>query len=240
MEIFAPHNLPGVGMGNLTSIAGTCGLIGLAVTSGMLIAEGILGTVVFVGSAFAVLAAKEDLGGNPALTIVGLAILVVAAVVRSVLGARTRRAIAQLVGAAADAPETRAARAAVSRRDGLAQALAIVSVLLAGALVGFAWAEWNELPFHLGDVESIVGTAVGLVVAGIGGDAAWRFLAGAVRAGGSTVVVGIVVSVVAYALNAASFYVPFVGAVVLAVAIVLALRLRRRTQQKYAGLRILN
>ncbi|MBC7461077.1 MAG: hypothetical protein H7287_06920 [Thermoleophilia bacterium] len=240
MEIFAPHNLPGVGMGNLTSIAGVCGLVGLAVTSGMLIAEGIVGTLVFVASALAVLTAKEDLGGNVEMALVGLAILVFAAILRTVLGARTRRAIRQLAGAAADAPETRAGRAAVSRRDGLAQALTIVSVLLGGALVGFAWAEWNEWPFRLGDAESIVGTVIGLTVAAIGGDAAGRFLAGAVRAGGSTVVVGIVVAVVAYALNAASFYVPFAGAVVLVIAITLAIRLRRRTQQKYAGLRILN
>ena len=91
MEIFAPHNLPGVGMGNLTSIAGVCGLIGLAVTSGMLIAEGIVGTLVFIGSALAVLAAKDDLGGNPELTIIGLAILLVAAILRTVLGAHAPR-----------------------------------------------------------------------------------------------------------------------------------------------------
>ncbi|MBC7461957.1 MAG: hypothetical protein H7287_11395, partial [Thermoleophilia bacterium] len=86
MEIFAPHNLPGVGMGNLTSIAGTCGLVGLAVTSGMLIAEGIVGTLVFIASALAVLTAQDDLGGNVELALVGPAILGFAAILRTVLG----------------------------------------------------------------------------------------------------------------------------------------------------------
>jgi len=240
MEIFAPHNLPGVGMGDLGSIVGVLGLVGLAVTSGMLVAEGIIGTVVFVGSAFAVLAAKPDLGGSVPFAVLALGILLVASVLRYVLGTRTRRAVARLAGAAADAPETRAARAGVSRADALAQALTIVSVLLAGALMGFAWAEWNEVPFRLGDGESFAGIAIGFVAAAIGGDAAWRFLQGSVRAGGSTVVIGIVVAIAAYALNAAAFYIPFAGIVVLALAIVLAVRLRRRTKQKYAGLRILS
>ena len=52
-------------------------------------------------------------------------------------------------------------------------------------------------------------------------------------------IVGVVVCVAAFLLNAASFYVPFVGGVVFVLAIVLALRLRRRADQKHAGLRIL-
>lgn len=240
MDLFAPHNLPGVGMGELVSITALCGLVGVAVTSGMLIAEGIIGSVLFVGASLAVLSSQSDLGGSVVFALLASALLLAAAVARYMLGARTRRTLAKLVGAAADAPETRAARAGVSRADSLARALAITSVLLGGALVGLAWAEWNELPFSVGDAESLVGMAIGFVAAGIGGDAASRFLAGAVRAGGSTTVVGVVVVVVAFALNASSFYVPFTGGVVLVAALVLALRLRRRTQQKYAGLRILS
>ncbi|MCW2950290.1 MAG: hypothetical protein JWN41_1303 [Thermoleophilia bacterium] len=240
MEIFAPHNLPGVGMGDLASVTGVCGLLGLSVTSGMLVAEGIVGTAIFTASALAVLAAKPDLGGSVPFAVLPLVLLLVVAVMRHVLGARSRRLRALLVGAAADAPETRSARSAVSSRDALAQALAIASVLLAGALVGYAWAEWNEVPFQLGDTESIAGVAIGAIVAALGGDAAWRFLSGAVRAGGSSLVVGVVVALVADLANALSFYVPFVGGVVVLATGLLTVRLRRRTRQKYAGLRILS
>ena len=240
MEIFAPHNLPGVGMGNLTSLAGLLGMVGLAVTSGMLVAEGVLGTLVFVASAVAVLSAKPDLGGSPAYSIAALALLVVLLVVRLLLARRAARTTLSLVGSAPDAAETRTARAAAARSLAWSVGLTIASVAFAGALVGFAWAEWNEIPFEIGDTESLVGLGVGLVTAAIGGDAAFRFLQGAVRAGGSSAVVGTVIAVAAYALNTASFYVPFVGGVVLIVAIVLAIRLRRRQERKYAGLRILS
>jgi hypothetical protein len=240
MEIFAPDNLPGVGMGDLESIAAICGLLGLAVTSGMLIAQGALGTLVFAISAVAVLQQKEDFGGSVPASLAIVVFLLLAAAARWLLETRARRASAELAGAAADAPETKAARQAIARRERWARWIAIVSVAWAGAAVGFAWAEWNEVPFRLEDLEAWVGLLLGLVAAAVGGDAAYRFLAGATRAGGSAGIVGGVVVLIAYLLNATSFYVPFLGAVVFVLALVLAVRLRRRQQQKFQGLRILS
>lgn len=240
MDLFSPSNLPGVGMGDLESIAAICGLLGLAVTSGMLIAEGLLGTLVFAISAVALLQEKDDYGGSVPAALAVLVFLLLAAAVRWLLASRARSARAQLTGAAQDAPETKAIRAAVARRDSWGQWLAIISVAWAGAAVGFAWSEWNEVPFRLDDREAGLGLVLGIVAALVGGDAAWRFLQGAVRAGGSTTIVGTFVVVAAFLLNVASVYVPFVGAVVFVLALVLALRLRRRQQQTAGGLRILN
>lgn len=240
MEIFSPDYLPGVGMGDLASVAAICGLLGLAVTSGVLIAEGALGTLIFALSAVALLQEKDDFGGSVPASLAVLVFLLLAAAARFLLAARARRASQALVGAAPDAPETKAARAGVARRERWVQWIAIVSVLWAGAAVGFAWAEWNEVPFRLEDAEAAVGLVLGLFAAAVGGDAAWRFLHGAVRAGGSAVIIGVVVCVAAYLLNGLSVYVPFVGAVVFVLALVLSFRLRRRAQQKYQGLRILS
>lgn len=240
MELFAPEHLPGVGMGDLGSIVAICGLLGLAATSGALVAEGALGTLVFALAALAVLGQKEDFGGSVPAAAAVLVFLLLAAATRWLLAARARRDAAALVGAAADAPETRAVRTTITRRERWAQRLAVASVAWAGAATGLAWAEWNEAPFRLADAEAGIGLAVGIVAAAIAGDAAWRFLQGALRAGGSPVVVGAVVVAVALALNVASVYVPFAGLVVLVLAGILAVRLRRRQQQKYGGLRILN
>jgi hypothetical protein len=240
MDVFAPDNLPGVGMGDLQSIAAALGLVGLTTTSGALLAEGLIGTVRFVASALAVLSEKHDLGGSVPATVIVLALLVLAAVARVLLVRSARAMSAGLAGAAQDAPETRAMVKRAAGREAWAQRLAILATVLGGAVAGFAWSEWNEVPFQLGDTESIIGLVLGVVTAAFGGDAAWRFLHGAVRAGGSTLIVGVVVCVVAYLLNVASVYVPFVGGVVFVLAVVLALRLRRRQQQKYAGLRILS
>ncbi|MEO6867343.1 MAG: hypothetical protein ABI200_04920 [Gaiellales bacterium] len=240
MELFAPDNLPGVGMGSLQSIVALFGLIGLAVTSGMLVAQGLLGTIIFTASALFVLNAKPDLGGAPEAAIAVLVVLVLLAILRLVIGRGAAAAAAGLTGAAADAPETRAARAKIARRGRTTQRLAILAVLITGGAVGFAWAEWNEVPFRLEDLEAVIGLAIGFVAASIGGDAAWRFLQGAVRAGGSVVIVGIVVCVVALLFNAASVYVPFAGLIVLLLAGALSLRLRRRQEKKNAGLRILS
>lgn len=240
MEVFAPENLPGVGMGDLQSIAAICGLLGLAVTAGVLVAEGMIGTILFIASALLVLSQKEDFGGSLAAVILVLAVLSFFVSSRLALAQRARREAEAITGAAADAPETKAARAAIARREAWARRLAFLGVLVAGAAAGFAWAEWNEVPFELADAEAGAGIAIGVVAAAIGGDAAWRFLQGAIRAGGSAPIIGVVVSIVAYALNAASVYVPFVGAVVFVLAALLALRLRRRQQQKYKGLRILS
>ncbi len=240
MELFSPDYLPGVGMGDLESVAAICGLLGLAVTCGVLIAEGALGTLVFALSAVALLQQKQDFGGSVPAALAVLVFLLLAAAARFVIAARARRASAEIVGAAADAPETKAVRASIQRRERWVQWLAIVSVLWAGAAVGFAWAEWNEVPFRLEDAEAGVGLVLGLIAAAVGGDAAWRFLQGAVRAGGSSLIIGVVITVAAYVLNGLSVYVPFVGAVVFVLALVLSIRLRRRAQQKYQGLRILS
>jgi hypothetical protein len=240
MDVFAPDNLPGVGMGDLQSIAAALGLVGLATTSGALLAEGLIGTVLFVASAFAVLSEKHDFGGALPATVAVLVLLVLAAIGRLLLVRSARAVTAGLAGAAKDAPETRAAAKRAAGREAWAWRLAILATAVGGAAAGFAWSEWNEVPFQVGDTESLVGLALGVVAAAFGGDAAWRFLQGAVRAGGSSAIVGVVVCVVAYLLNVASVYVPFVGGVVFLLAVVLAVRLRRRQQQKYAGLRILS
>ncbi|MCZ4495523.1 MAG: hypothetical protein JWM25_106 [Thermoleophilia bacterium] len=240
MDLFAPENLPGVGMGDLESIVAVLGMIGLAVTSGALIAQGTLGTILFVISGIAVLQEKPDFGGSTPAALVIFGFLLVAVAARTILEMRATREEAGVAGLAKDSKETKQLVAAVERRRRMARALTFLAVLWGGAAVGFAWAEWNEVPFRLEDAEAIIGLGLGLLVAAIGGDAAWRFLSGALRAGGSALVVGIVVVVIAYLLNVASFYIPFVGIVPLLLAIWLAIRLRRRAQQKYAGLRILS
>jgi hypothetical protein len=240
MDIFSPSNLPGVGMGDLESIVAVLGLLGLAVTSGMLVAQGALGTLVFSLSAIAVLQQKDDFGGAVPASLAVIVFLLLAAATRWLLETRATRLTARLAGAAADAPETRADRDRAARLARWARGLAIAAVAWTGAAVGFAWAEWNEVPFRLEDTEAILGLLLGLVAAAIGGDAAARFLDGAVRAGGRTLIVGVVVIVIAYVLNALSYYVPFVGGIVFLLTLVLAVRLRRRAQQKYQGLRILS
>jgi hypothetical protein len=240
MELFAPENLPGVGMGDLDSIAAVCGLLGLAVTSGVLVAQGWIGSLVFGASAVVLLQEKHDWGRSPEALGIVLVVLVLSLLARTLLTKAARRETAALAGTAKDDPEVRARAAAIGRREAWVQRMAILGVIWAGAVVGFAWAEWDEVPFVLRDLESGVGLGLGLVAGAIGGDAAWRFLQGALRAGGSSVIVGTVVTFVAFALSAFSVYVPFVGAVVFVLAAVLATRLRRRQQQKYAGLRILS
>jgi hypothetical protein len=240
MELFSPSNLPGVGMGDLSSIAAICALLGVAVTSGALIAEGTLGTLVFAVSALAVLQHKEDLGGSVPAALAVLVFLLLAAATRWLLDTRARRDAASLAGAAADTPETKATKARIDGRERWSRRVAILAVSWAGASVGFAWAEWNEVPFRLEDSEGAFGLALALVAAGVGGDATWRFLQGAIRAGGSPAIIGLVVVIVAWTLNVASVYVPFVGGVVFILALVLAARLRRREQRKYKGLRILS
>jgi hypothetical protein len=240
MDVFSPSNLPGVGMGDLGSLVAVLGLLGMAVTSGVLVAQGALGTLVFSISAVAVLSEKDDFGGSVPASLAVVVLLLLAAAARWLLEVRAARERAALAGAAADAPETKAARVRIVRRERWAQALAILAVLAAGAAAGFAWAEWNEVPFRLDDGEAAAGLVIGLVAASIGGDAAWRFLHGAVRAGGSAGIVGTVLVLLAWLLNAASVYVPFAGGVVFLLVVVLALRLRRRQQQTTGGLRILN
>lgn len=238
--LFSPDNLPGVGMGDLTSVAAVCGLIGLAVTSGALIAQGMIGTVLYVLSATALLQQKDEFAGGDAPFAIGaLVILLIFSALALVFERRARVDAAKLVGAAADTPETKATRAGIARRERWARTLTFAGVAWAGAAVGFAWAEWNEAPFRLEDAEAFVGLAIGLAVALVGGEAAWRFARGAIRAGGNAIIIGVVVVFVAFVANVLSEYVPFVGALVLLVAIWLAVRLRRRTAEKHAGLRIL-
>ena len=113
------------------------------------------------------------------------------------------------------------------------------AALVGTAALGFAWAEWNEPPFALADPESVAGLLGGIAAGMVGALAAHLFVGGSVRAGGSVAIVGAAVATAALALNAAAFYVPFVGYVVLAAAGFVVLRLRRRSREKYKGLRIL-
>jgi hypothetical protein len=209
MELFAPGNLPGTGMGDIASIGGICGLIGLAVTSGALLVEGVLGTILYLLCALAVLGLKNDPFGESA-PMVGIALVAIVAV--SML------------------------RFIIGSRRGL---LAFIAATLGGGAVGYAWAEWNEVPFGF-DSESAVAIAVGCVAAAIGARAAQLFLEGSIRAGGHAGIVGFVVCTVALALNALSFYVPFAGAAVLVLALIVMVRLGRRDKGKYEGLRILS
>lgn len=239
MDLFAPSNLPGVGMGDLRAVVAILGAVGIAVTSGALLAEGAIGTIVFVVGALAVLQEKPDFGGSVPGAVVILAALLLLAAARLLLEQRARREDVALAGAAKDAPETKAAQGQIERRRRFARGLTLVAVALGSGVVGFAWAEWNEVPFTLQDGEAWSGLVLGVVAGAIGGDAIWRFMSGAVRAGGSAPVMGAIVAAVVLALNTASVYVPFAGGVVLLLFAVLAIRLRRRSSQKYAGLRIL-
>lgn len=217
MELLAPSNLPGVGMGSALSIIGLGGLLGLAVTSGAMLAEGLVGIVVWVAASIAALEAKPDhLGGRPSLVIGMLAAMLALGLVRIF----------------------------VERRAGdpfctTARWLAIATVLAGSAMAGVAWSEWNEVPISIGDAESIVGLAAGIMAGAVGGHAAWLFTSGSVRGGASRAIVVGTVLIVALVLNAASVYVPFAGFVILVAAALLAWRLHRRDRGKYKGLRIL-
>src|SRR6186997_88735 len=65
MEIFPESYLPGVGMGSVASVVGLGGLIALAVTSGAMLAQGMIGALVFVAAAVAVLLQKHGLLTDP-------------------------------------------------------------------------------------------------------------------------------------------------------------------------------
>lgn len=235
MELFAPTGLPGVGMGDLLSITGVGGLVALATTSGALVAEGIVGTLIYLAAAIAVLAQKPDLGGHPGAVTAVLVVVGLAAGVRVLLEGRGRAALAATGAGAADAIQT-----GTGPRRGPAGWPEALAVAVAGLSVGYAWAEWNEAPFAFADREAVAGLLLGLACATIGAYAAHIFIVGSVRAGGHAAIVGAAVIVAAGALNIAGFYVPFVGYLALFSAVVVSLRLRRRAQRKYKGLRILS
>lgn len=208
MELLAPQNLPGVGMGDLASLGGIGGLVGLAVTSGALLLARVPGTIVYCIAAVLVLLGNDERwGGQPVVAGVLLAAVLACAVLADVLDRRALSWVALLVGAGA---------------------------------VGYAWAEWNEGAFSGFDTEAIAGTAAGVAAGLVGAFAAHLFLRGSLRAGGSSAIVASTVAVVAFALNSASFYVPFAGYIVLVLAAIVAIRLRRREGGKYKGLRILS
>lgn len=240
MEIFAPDYLPGVGMGDLASITAISGLLGLAVTSGIMVAQGWIGSAVFVLSSCVLLMQKDHHGGAVTIAAALLGTILGMAIIRWWLDRRAKSFKSQLVGVAADAPDSKVKKKRFARCERWSHGLAIVGVVVAGAAVGFAWAEWNEVPFRLDDLEGAFGIMLGIVGASIGGDASWRFIRGATNAGGSAVMVGFLIVVGAWILNALSVYVPFVGGVVLILSLILAVRLRRRARQTYKGLRILS
>src|SRR5262245_16545395 len=82
LELCAPGPLPGAGLGNIVSIAELGGLIGLAVTSGAILAEGLSGSIVYGAAAVAVLTAKDDWGGEPAFAFGTVGLLLLLAIVR--------------------------------------------------------------------------------------------------------------------------------------------------------------
>lgn len=211
MEVLAPDQLPGVGMGDIASLGGLGGLLGLAVTSGALMAAGLPGALVYVLAAILVLAGNDERWGDQPL--------VSGVVLAAVLAVATIRTFA------AERMGTR---------------MVWLGAVLAGAALGYAWAEWNEGAFTGVDGEAWIAMVVGVAGALLGAWSAHRFVSGSVRAGGSLAIVGLAVAIVALALNAASFYVPFVGYVVAALALIVAMRLRRRDREKYKGLRILS
>lgn len=213
MDVFAPGSLSGVGLGNITSVAGFGGLLAMAVVSGALLAEGVVGTVLWLVVSIAGLATLTPAYGGAAPLMLGA---VVAVFALGIVAWRLERS---------EAPSGRL--------------FAFAAAVAAGACMGFAWSEWNELPFRLRDAEALVGTMVGLAAAVVGGHAAYLFTRGSVRAGGSAAIVGAAVGFVALVAGALGVLVPFAGYVVLALAAVLAIRLGRRVRAKYKGLRIL-
>ena len=233
--ILAPKSLPGVGMGDTYSLEGIGGLIGLAVTSGALLAEGLIGTTLYVIAAISVLDNKGLVRNQPGITFSALGVIVLLALLRAFL--RRQAAARANPGPALGA----AAVAAAAVPDGRAiRLLSMLAMVAGGASLGYAWAEWNNLPFSFDSREALVGAIAGIVGAAIGGHAADLFIQGSVRAGGSAGIIGVAVAMVALVLNGAAFYVPFVGLFVLALAIVIAIRLQRRAKAKYKGLRMLN
>ena len=234
MELFPPAHLPGVGMGDLMTVVGVGGLIGLATTSGALLANGLAGILLFVGAALLVLQEKSVfLGGQPEIVIGVLVALVLLGAIRLVLA---RRSNAAAVPGAPQAGSSAAPREAQQRSIRL---LDLLAVLIGSATVGFAWAEWNEVPFAFADNEAIAGTLIGLACGAIGGHAASLFVSGSVRAGGHPSIIVGAVLLVAFALNALGLYVPFIGYLSLLLAAAFAVRLGRRSHKKYKGLRIL-
>lgn len=206
-------------MGNITAIVGLGGLVGMAATSGMLLAEGALGTLLWSLSAAAMLMVKDPaFGDSPALTGGMLAAAALLGVISAYVGRRRTDD--------------------VSTHD-RGRWVSLLGVLAAGASVGFGWAEWNEVPFAFADTESYVGLMLGIVAAAVGGHAAHTFVRGSVRAGGNAIIVGSVTCLSALTMNAVSFYVPFAGIVIVLLLLVLGVRLARRTGGKYKGLRIL-
>jgi hypothetical protein len=228
MEIFPPHGLPGVGMGSTLSIVGMGGLVALATTSGAMLAQGLIGTLTWIVAAVSVLVAKDVAWGDrPEFSIGVLVLLALLAIVRIAMNRRSPSAAGEDALTSATEP-------------GRGWLLPLLCAAIGGGVLGFAWSEWNEAPFTLGDTESIVGLVVGLACALVGAWAAYLFLTGSIRAGGDATIVGAFVVLASLALNALGFYVPFIGYTAIVVAAVFVVRLRRSGKDKYKGLRILS
>ena len=111
---------------------------------------------------------------------------------------------------------------AVGRAGTLA---AIILGTVAGAALGFAFSDWPQ----------VVGGAVGGLLGAAG---AAQIVAGTLRRGGTRAGTAVLLAVGALALAALAF-VPALGYLEAVVVPALALRLRRRADSTYAGLRIL-
>ena len=107
----------------------------------------------------------------------------------------------------------------------LGRAAAAVLAAAAGVLAGFAIEDWTE---------ALGGGASGLV----GGFAATVIVAGALRRGGTRGGTALLVAATAILLAAVAF-VPVLGYLEALALPVLAVRLRRRAGERYAGLRTL-
>ena len=107
----------------------------------------------------------------------------------------------------------------------LGRAAAAVLAAAAGVLAGFAIEDWTE---------ALGGGAAGLV----GGFAATVIVAGALRRGGTRGGTALLVAATAILLAAVAF-VPVLGYLEALALPVLAVRLRRRAGERYAGLRTL-
>lgn len=95
------------------------------------------------------------------------------------------------------------------------------------ALIGTGW------------VTSIAGAALGVALGALGAWVASTLLAGAARAGGHPSILSLFMSIAGLLLALVAVFVPFGGYLVAAIFLRAAFRIRRRSDEKHAGLRIL-
>lgn len=151
----------------------------------------------------------------------------VAAVVFAIVLTLVRPRVSDPVdaGTAALAPRARPAVAAVA--------------FLALAAFGFFWAEGVTSTIEV-DVIEVVFALIAGIAGVVGGFVGATFVDGAIRAGGHGPTIALIFSIAAVAAGLASFLLPGVGYLVAVLVAVMAWRMRRRSERKYKGLRILS